>query len=44
MSDCFVMDDYDYTSLLNDFQHIHEYHMVNNHEMQKIMHGIGEQI
>ena len=37
MSDCFVMNEYGYISLLNDFQHIHLYHMVNNHEMQKLI-------
>ena len=34
MSDCFEMENYNYNSLLDDFQHIHRYHMVNNHQMQ----------
>ena len=34
MSDCFEMNGYTYTLLLNDFEHVHRYHMVNNHKMQ----------
>ena len=37
MSDCFKLDGYDYKQLMNDYQHIHVYHMINNDKMQKLI-------
>eukprot|EP01084_Bolivina_argentea_P049989 91921_1 len=37
MDDCFIMSEYNYTTLCNDFQHIHGIHMLRRHEMQKII-------
>eukprot|EP01084_Bolivina_argentea_P026282 48850_1 len=37
MDQCFVIDGYDFTNLCNDFEHIHDCHMLNNPDIQKII-------